>query len=110
MKKLGKYSFVATVLSFESKGFIIVAQATPDEEVLMPAENSPIKALEQRLSDIVSIKLKDDRIFRGRLTRCDQYMNLTLGDAVELENDETKAKYGSILIRGNNILWIQIPE
>ncbi|MCK4740072.1 MAG: RNA-binding protein [Candidatus Thorarchaeota archaeon] len=73
-------------------------------------ENSPIKALEQRLSDIVSIKLKDDRIFRGRLTRCDQYMNLTLGDAEELENDETKAKYGSILIRGNNILWIQIPE
>ncbi|MEE8182325.1 MAG: LSM domain-containing protein [Candidatus Thorarchaeota archaeon] len=49
-------------------------------------------------------------MFRGRLTRCDQYMNLTLGDAVELENDETKAKYGSILIRGNNILWIQIPE
>lgn len=82
----------------------------PNEEVLVPAENSPIKALEQRLSDIVSIKLKDDRIFRGRLTRCDQYMNLTLGDAVELENDETKAKYGSILIRGNNILWIQIPE
>jgi small nuclear ribonucleoprotein (snRNP)-like protein len=37
-------------------------------------------------------------------------MNLTLGDAEELENDETKAKYGSILIRGNNILWIQIPE
>ena len=70
----------------------------------------PIKALELQLNDIVSIKLKDLRIFRGRLTRCDMYMNLTLVDAEELEDDETKAKYGQVLIRGNNILWIQIPE
>jgi len=73
-------------------------------------EKMPIKALEDQLNDIVSIKLKDQRIFRGRLTRCDIYMNLTLADAEELENEEIRAKYGQILIRGNNILWIQIPE
>lgn len=73
-------------------------------------EKMPIKALEQQLNDVVSIKLKDQRIFRGRLTRCDMYMNLTLADAEELENEETRAKYGQVLIRGNNILWIQIPE
>jgi len=73
-------------------------------------EKMPIKALEEQLNDVVSIKLKDQRIFRGRLTRCDMYMNLTLADAEELENEETRAKYGQILIRGNNILWIQIPE
>lgn len=73
-------------------------------------EKMPIKALEQQLNDIVSIKLKDQRIFRGRITRCDMYMNLTLADAEELEEDEIKAKYGQVLIRGNNILWIQIPE
>jgi small nuclear ribonucleoprotein (snRNP)-like protein len=38
------------------------------------------------------------------------YMNLTLADAEELEKDELKAKYGQVLIRGNNILWIQITE
>jgi small nuclear ribonucleoprotein (snRNP)-like protein len=73
-------------------------------------EKLPIKALEQQLNDIVSIKLKDQRIFRGRLTRCDMYMNLTLADAEEIEKEETRAKYGQVLIRGNNILWIQIPE
>ncbi|MFW9973710.1 MAG: LSM domain-containing protein [Candidatus Thorarchaeota archaeon] len=73
-------------------------------------EKMPIKALEQQLNDIVSIKLKDQRIFRGRITRCDMYMNLTLADAEELEEDEIKAKYGQVLIRGNNILWIQIPD
>ena len=74
------------------------------------SEKMPIKALEQQLNDIISVKLKDQRIFRGHLTRCDMYMNLTLADAEELENEETRAKYGQILIRGNNILWIQIPE
>ncbi len=76
----------------------------------MVPEKMPIKALEQQLNDIVSVKLKDQRIFRGRLTRCDMYMNLTLADAEELEEDSTKAKYGQVLVRGNNILWIQIPE
>ncbi len=81
----------------------------------MSAEKMPIKALEQHLNNVVSIKLKDQRIFRGRLTRCDVYMNLTLGDAEELDytdegQSEIKAKYGEILLRGNNILWIQIPE
>lgn len=76
----------------------------------MVPEKMPIKALEQQLNDIVSVKLKDQRIFRGRLTRCDMYMNLTLADAEELEDDNIKAKYGQVLVRGNNILWIQIPE
>lgn len=68
----------------------------------------PIKALEQQLNEVISVKLKDQRIFRGHLTRCDMYMNLTLADAEELGDDETRAKYGQVLIRGNNILWIHI--
>ncbi len=79
------------------------------EDITVP-EKMPIKALEAALNDVISIKLKDQRVFRGQLTRCDMYMNLTLSNAEELENDQIKAKYGSVLIRGNNILWIQIPE
>ena len=74
------------------------------------SEKMPIKALELQLNDVISVKLKDERVFRGHLTRCDMYMNLTLSDAEELESDETRAKYGQVLVRGNNILWIQIPE
>ena len=79
-------------------------------EASLVSERLPIKALEMQLNEVVSVKLKDQRIFRGHLTRCDMYMNLTLADAEEMEDDQTKAKYGQILIRGNNILWIQIPE
>ncbi len=74
------------------------------------SEKMPIKALELQLNDVISVKLKDERIFRGHLTRCDMYMNLTLADAEELEDESIRAKYGQVLVRGNNILWIQIPE
>jgi small nuclear ribonucleoprotein len=90
-----------------SKEFIIYSMSTPFEVLSM--SSMPIEALESVLNDIVSIKLKDQRIFRGRLTRCDVYMNLTLADAEEVEEEQIKAKYGSVLIRGNNILWIQLP-
>ncbi len=76
----------------------------------MSNETIPIKALEAALNELVSIKLKDQRVFRGRLTRCDMYMNLTLSDAEELESMATRARYGSILIRGNNILWVRVPS
>ena len=95
---------------FASKGFIICPTGPCSEEVIVSAEKMPIKALDLAMNELVSIKLKDQRIFRGKLTRCDMYMNLTLSDAEEIENKEAIAKYGSILIRGNNILWIQIPE
>jgi small nuclear ribonucleoprotein (snRNP)-like protein len=87
-----------------------MSSKAPFERCPVMPEKMPIKALEQQLNDIVSVKLKDQRVFRGRLTRCDMYMNLTLADAEELEEDNTKAKYGQVLVRGNNILWIQIPE
>ncbi len=70
----------------------------------------PIKALENSINDVITVKLKDQRIFRGKLTRCDMIMNLTLADAEEIDAEQVKAKYGEVLIRGNNILWIQIPE
>ncbi len=76
----------------------------------MSGETVPIKALEAALNELVSIKLKDQRVFRGRLTRCDIYMNLTLADAEELEDRDIRAKYGAVFIRGNNILWVQVPS
>lgn len=91
------------------KGFIMSTIGTSPEDAFM-SQNMPIKALEAALNDVISIKLKDQRIFRGRLTRCDMYMNLTLSDAEEMENNEIRAKYGELLLRGNNILWIHIPE
>ena len=47
----------------------------------------------------------------------DIYMNLTVANAEEIQYETGEegteriiAKYGEILLRGNNILWIRIPE
>jgi small nuclear ribonucleoprotein (snRNP)-like protein len=40
------------------------------------------------------------------MVRCDSHMNLLLEKATERVKDQLIANYGSILLRGNNILYI----
>ena len=70
-------------------------------------ENQPIKTLRKAIDGIVLIKLKDGKEYRGRLKEIDVYMNLVLEGAEELEDGKPTAKYGEVLIRGNNILYIK---
>lgn len=70
-------------------------------------ENQPIKILRKAIDGIVLVKLKDGKEYRGRLKEIDVYMNLVLEGAEELEDGKPTAKYGEVLIRGNNILYIK---
>lgn len=70
-------------------------------------ENQPIKILQKATSNLVLIKLKDGKEYRGRLKEIDVYMNLVLEGAEELMEGNPTAKFGEVLIRGNNILYIK---
>lgn len=70
-------------------------------------ENQPIKILQKATSNLVLIKLKDGKEYRGRLKEIDMYMNLVLEGAEELMDGTPTAKFGEVLIRGNNILYIK---
>jgi small nuclear ribonucleoprotein len=70
-------------------------------------ENQPIKILRKAIDGIVLIKLKDGKEYRGRLKEIDVYMNLVLEGAEELEDGKPTSKFGEVLIRGNNILYIK---
>lgn len=70
-------------------------------------ENQPIKILQKATSNLVLIKLKDGKEYRGRLKEIDAYMNLVLEGAEELMEGNPTAKFGEVLIRGNNILYIK---
>ena len=66
----------------------------------------PLDALGNSLNSPVIIKLKGNREFRGVLKSFDLHMNLVLNDAEELEDGEVTRRLGTVLIRGDNIVYI----
>ncbi|WP_309493470.1 LSM domain-containing protein [Candidatus Hecatella orcuttiae] len=72
----------------------------------METGKKPIVFLAKNLNANIRVKLKNDLEYRGRLVKCDNYMNLILDNATEYASDEPVVQYGSIFIRGNNIIMI----
>jgi small nuclear ribonucleoprotein len=70
----------------------------------------PINTLLRSLRKTVAVKLKNNLEYRGRMIRCDNYMNITLEGASEFYNSTLTADYGNVFIRGNNILYIRIDQ
>lgn len=59
----------------------------------------------------VSVKLKDDSIYRGVVEEHDPAMNLVLNEAVQLNEDGNLiAKYGRVFIRGSSIVYIFVQN
>ena len=54
------------------------------------------------------IRLKNDIEYRGKMINVDVYMNVILNDAEEYADGKLSANYGKVVIRGNNVLFINI--
>ncbi len=74
----------------------------------MEPSKKPLNVLTKQLNTYVAITLKNGVEYRGTMVRCDGYMNIILNGASEHVNDQITANYGSVLVRGNNILYITI--
>lgn len=69
----------------------------------------PLRKLKESINERVKVKLKDETAMKGSLLSIDQFMNLVLADAIELDREgNEKVRWGSALIRGNNILWVEL--
>lgn len=60
------------------------------------------------LEKTVMLNLNKNRKVSGLLRGYDQFMNLVLEDAVEEAKDGSKNDIGSIVIRGNCILQVEL--
>jgi small nuclear ribonucleoprotein len=56
------------------------------------------------------ITLKNGVTYKGHMAKCDGHMNIILEGATECRGDKPIANYGSVLVRGNNILYISIEK
>jgi small nuclear ribonucleoprotein (snRNP)-like protein len=68
--------------------------------------NRPLDILNNALDTPVIVRLKGAREFRGQLQGYDVHMNLVLDNAEELNNGETVRKLGSVVIRGDNVVYV----
>ena len=58
---------------------------------------------------VVLLRLRNTKTIQGVLKDFDIHMNLTLEDAEDVSDDKT-VKLGKVLLRGDNILAVSLPE
>jgi len=57
----------------------------------------------------IFLRLINNKTIKGSLVDFDVYMNLTLDDAEDVSDGKTQ-KLGKILLRGDNVLTISLPD
>ena len=66
----------------------------------------PLAVLNKAINHQVIVELKGKRGYRGTLDGYDPHMNLVLKNAEEIQNNEVKRKLDSIIVRGDNVIYI----
>ena len=70
----------------------------------------PLQVLKKLTGKHVYVKLKSDLAYSGQLDKIDMQMNLIILGAVEYERDREISNLGRVIIRGNNILYVNSLE
>ena len=70
----------------------------------------PLTTLQKYTKKSVIVRLKNDVEYKGKIVSVDSYMNLIMTDAEELRNGKTIEKYGRVILRGNNVLFIKLEN
>ena len=70
----------------------------------------PLTTLQKHTKKDVIVRLKNDVEYKGKIDNVDPYMNLIMTDAEELHDGKTVEKFGRIILRGNNVLFIKLEN
>ena len=58
----------------------------------------------------IIVRLKNEVEYKGKMENVDSYMNLIMTDAEELSNGKPIGKFGRVIVRGNNVLFIKLQD
>ncbi len=70
----------------------------------------PLIALQKNTKKKVTIRLKNEVEYKGKMNNIDSYMNLIMTDAEEIHDGKVIANYGRVILRGNNVLFIKLES
>ena len=70
----------------------------------------PLTTLQKYTKKSVVVRLKNDVEYKGKIDSVDSYMNLIMTDAEELKDGKPAEKYGRVILRGNNVLFIKLEN
>jgi len=70
----------------------------------------PLTTLQKNTKKNVIVRLKNDIEYKGRMINVDSYMNLIMTDAEELKDGKITEKFGRVILRGNNVLFIKLEN
>jgi len=70
----------------------------------------PLTALQKSTKKKVTVRLKSEVEYKGKMDSVDSYMNLIMTDAEELRDNKVIANYGRVIVRGNNVLFIRLEN
>ena len=70
----------------------------------------PLTTLQKQTKKSVIVRLKNDVEYKGKIVNVDSYMNLIMSDAEELKDGKAVEKFGRVILRGNNVLFIKLED
>jgi small nuclear ribonucleoprotein len=70
----------------------------------------PLNLLIKKMNQGVTVKLKNNIEYKGKIIDCDGHMNVILEGATEYISNEATANFGRVIVRGNNVLYICIEN
>ena len=70
----------------------------------------PLTVLQKGTKKLVTVRLKNEVEYKGKMDNVDSYMNLIMTDAEELQAGRVIANYGQVIVRGNNVLFIKLED
>ena len=65
--------------------------------------------MSNRKNKSILLRLRNNKTIKGTLLDFDVHMNLTLNNAEEI-SDEKSEQLGKILLRGDNVLVVSLPD
>ena len=70
----------------------------------------PLTSLQRNTKKMVTVRLKNEVEYRGKMDNVDNYMNLIMTNAEEMQGEKVVGKYGRVIVRGNNVLFIKLEN